>query len=657
MSLLRLYTVFHLNLAYSSIEEEKRPEVVDRCYWPLLRLAREYSLPLGIEAPAYTLESAAVCDQSWLSELRDLTTRGPCEFVGSGYAQLIGPLVPPEVNAANLRLGNATYQRLLGLEPKVALVNEQAYSAGLVKHYLAAGYRGIVMEWDNVARYHPEWDPNWRYFPQRASGLGGADIPLIWTHSIAFQKFQRYVHGEMEMAEYLAYLVSHIGEEPRAFPLYTNDIEVFDFRPGRYHTEAALEAGLEWQRIARLIEALLLDERFEFVTPGQVLDMVDRPQAGHLLRLESPEQPIPVKKQGKYNITRWAVTGRDDLGINTACWRIFRSIAPSVGDEDWRELCYLWSSDFRTHITDKRWQAYKDRLGKALARWEGAVQPWETPGLTGVSQGDPKVERSGHWLSVETATVRLRLNCRRGLAIDGLWLGSLAGPPLCATLSHGYFDDIDLGADWYSGHLVLELPGRPKVTDLGAVEPEVIFDQQGGVLVRAVISTPLGPLYKSLRVVAGESAVWLTYRPDWPEMPVGSLRVGNFTINPDAFERSSLFYSAASGGERETFGLAGTTVEHGDAVSFLVSARHGLGVTDGLVLVGDGSRALAVEVDKTAAALIGLISYRESAGSYFCRLAFSAGEMDETRRPDSGLARGPEFRFRLRLVQKRQTNQ
>ena len=46
---LHLYKFFHLNLAYSGIEEEDRPRVIERCYWPVLRLARQRALPFGIE--------------------------------------------------------------------------------------------------------------------------------------------------------------------------------------------------------------------------------------------------------------------------------------------------------------------------------------------------------------------------------------------------------------------------------------------------------------------------------------------------------------------------------------------------------------------------------------------------------------------------------
>ena len=648
---LKLYTVFHLNLAYSSIEEEQRPEVVRHCYWPLLRLARQHNLPFGIEASGYTLETAAAIDPAWVDELRRLMTEGPCEFIGSGYAQIIGPLVPAEVNAANLRLGHQVYERLLGFRPEIALVNEQAYSIGLIQHYLDAGYWAIIMEWDNPARYHPEWDSEWRYLPQLACGQHSEEIPLIWNKSIAFQKFQRYAHGEMELDEYLDYLCKHMAETPRAFPLYGNDVEVFDFRPGRYHTEPVLQEESEWQRIGRLFEVLLADSRFLFSTPSQVLKLMQVPGAGNRLHLESPEQPIPVKKQSKYNIIRWAITGRDDLGINTACWRIYEALKanPSSGketrmrsireDDDWRELCYLWSSDFRTHITEKRWIAYRERL-RAFEKQTGADKLYNPPFMTlSLAKderlslpSDVQVERSGRYLTVETDTVKVCLNCRRGLAIDGLWFKGISKQPLVGTLPHGYYDDIALGADYYTGHLILESPGQPKVTDLDPVEPK-IENNKAWVSISGAVPTPLGPIHKRIRVFADEPRVEFEYHLEWKTIPIGSLRLGHITLNPAAFDLNTLFYRTHNGGySKEIFCLAGANIDHGSAVSFLVSSTHGIGVTEGFVELGDAQHCLHIGVDKTMAALIGLITCRRVANSYFCRLAFSAGEMDETRR-------------------------
>jgi len=132
---LQLYSFFHLNLAYSAIEETDRPRVIQQCYWPLLRLAKHHQLPLGIELSGYTLETIARIDPNWVRELRALLQANICEFIGCGYAQIIGPLVPAEVTEANLRLGHQVYEHWLGGRPTIALLNEQAYAAGLLPLY------------------------------------------------------------------------------------------------------------------------------------------------------------------------------------------------------------------------------------------------------------------------------------------------------------------------------------------------------------------------------------------------------------------------------------------------------------------------------------------------------------------------------------------
>ena len=128
---LHLFAFFHLNIMFSSIEEEQRGAVIEPCYWPLLDLAASHG-PIGIEATGYTLEEIDRLDPEWIGRARALIANGKIELIGSGYAQLIGPLVPARVTEENLRIGNAIYENLLGVQPKLALVNEQAYSAGLV---------------------------------------------------------------------------------------------------------------------------------------------------------------------------------------------------------------------------------------------------------------------------------------------------------------------------------------------------------------------------------------------------------------------------------------------------------------------------------------------------------------------------------------------
>ena len=69
MSKLNVFALFHLNLAYSSIEEEQRPDVIERAYWPLLRLPEKINAPVAIEASAYTLEAVG----NWIEGISTIT--------------------------------------------------------------------------------------------------------------------------------------------------------------------------------------------------------------------------------------------------------------------------------------------------------------------------------------------------------------------------------------------------------------------------------------------------------------------------------------------------------------------------------------------------------------------------------------------------------
>lgn len=657
---LRLFAFVHLNLAFSSIEEAQRPTVVERCYWPLLRMAKRLRLPLGIEVSGNTLETLEELDPAWIAELRSLIDSGVCELIGCGYSQLIGPLVPAAVNDANLQWGHGTYQRLLGLRPRIALVNEQAYAGGLVPLYREHGYEALIMEWNNPAHAHPEWEARWRYLPQRAVGPDGASIALIWNESVAFQKFQRYAHGEMEMDEYLGYIRGNAAAEDRAFPVYGNDVEIFDFRPGRFMTESPLNSVGEWKRIEELFAALLREPGTQFVKPSAVLALGNLSGANNSLRLESAAQPIPVKKQGKYNVLRWAVTGRDDLDINTRCWRLYEGLHGVAKKDDprWKELCYLWSSDMRTHITAARWSGYQLRLARAESQW-GVARARTPRALLAKSAAAPgRVVENGNRIVVNVGGINAVLNRRRGLAIESLRFADVWPTPLCGTVPHGTFDDIRYSPDWYTGDLVFEAPAQHKVTDLESASGVAWSEDSEGVLiVVGTVQTPLGPVKKTLTFSGASSpaSVGLDYEIDWPSRSIGSLRLGLVTLLPGAFDDRTLYYRTHNGGHQpETHALFGAAVDHGMSVSALVSAGHALGVTEGILELGDAQKAITMQVDKAASAVVGMVEHRVVAGKTFCQMLFSASEIDDTRKPAEGPQ--PPLIASFRLVARRNAN-
>ncbi len=639
---LHLFALFHLNLAFSSIEEERRGEVIGRCYWPLLDLAQSHG-PIGLEATGFTLEEIARLDPEWCGRARALIRGKRIELIGSGYAQLIGPLVPAQVSEKNLHIGNTIYRSVLGTQPEIALVNEQAYSAGLVGLYLDAGYRAILMDWDNPAAHHPEWPDETRYLPQRAVGSDGRDIGLLWTSTVAFQKLQRFVHGDISLEAYCEYMLSRRGGSARALCFYSNDAEIFDFRPGRYRTEETLPGESEWRRLTRAFAWTRSETGCRLVSPGDAL-MIDRHRhANQLLRLESAVCPVPVKKQRKYNLARWAVTGRDDLAINAACERIYRGlVGADACDRDWKELCYLWSSDFRTHITEARWNAYCDLLGEAERRW------CAPPPRSAVPASGEKI--SARHIDVTTPTIKARLDRRRGLAIDSLQFTGHAQAAL-GGLPHGHFDDIALQADWYTGDCVFEAPGEHKVTDLEWCEARLAREENGDTIAVARIDTPKGPIEKQIRFAAGEPRVDFDIAFAWQDWGKGSLRVGHFTLLPAAFDWNRLCLTTHNGGKTcETFSLNATQVEHGAPVSFLVSSSYGLGMTEGWADLGDDKTRIRIEVDRQTAPLLGLLTHRRIGGSLFCQLALSVLELDETRKP-AAYRDGPRHvRFSVRMV-------
>jgi hypothetical protein len=388
--MLTLFTVFHANLAFSSIPPGDVGRVLDRCLWPLVDAARAPGVVLGLELPGDSLERLAREDRLLLDALVAGVTDGRLELVGSGLVQAVLPLVPHAIGAHNLARGREQYGRWFGRPPRVAYLHEQTYSAGLVPLYRDAGYEAIVAEWENPATRHG-WPAERRYRPAWIEGTAGVRLACLWNSSVVFQGVQRYAHGEIEQDELLASLAAHDAEEPRALCLYGNDCEVFDYRPGEGAVRYGGEPRGDWRRLADLLRALAADRRFTLATPAQVL--AAHPPDGAPLRLESAADPLPTKKQARYNVIRWAACGRANVRLNATCHRLARRLAlvealarvagaagvlPEGGIARLAdEVARLWGSDLRTHTTEERAAAALAQAGALGAELDLLVERLE----------------------------------------------------------------------------------------------------------------------------------------------------------------------------------------------------------------------------------------------------------------------------------------
>ena len=155
---------------------------------------------------------------------------------------------------------------------------------------------------------------------------------------------------------------------------------------------------------------------------------------------------------------------------NSSCF-IEREVTEQA---DWRDLCYLWSSDLRTHITSKngkmRYRFRKNLLNKYAIPNKFTIEQKLNKRELQIS--DNYVSEHGYSLKLEnenvfviiSSSLKLKLNLRRGMSIEALSFKSHDMTPCIGKQGHGKFRDITLGADYYSGGIVMDLLHRGNVS-------------------------------------------------------------------------------------------------------------------------------------------------------------------------------------------------
>lgn len=622
------FLLFHHNLNFSSIEVEHRPNVISKCYWPLLLLAEELSVPINVELPGWTLEQVAKIDPLFISRLRGLINSGLVEIIGSGYAQVIGPLFPCELNRLNLQLGQEVYDEILGVVPRVALINEKAVSGGLLDVYIEAGFERIVMEGDNVALAHGFDDKKDVRRYSRLRSASGSSIDVTWSDSIFFQKFQRAAHCLDSLDYYIHWLKDELSEFIGPIPIYSNDVEVFDFRPGRFAEEERID-GCEWSRINRMLEATVCELELRYF---RLSDLPNHGLSSNTLHsVNSVSYPVPVKKQPKYNLARWAVSGRADQEINTRVYRLiklFTSSPQSFSRQNRKLLCHLCASDFRTHITEKRWRTYLNKLSclERDFKIDNQVRSPENPSR---SLSKKKYSESNPYLIIQDEECRLKLNTRKGLAIEQLSFRLDDRAVSIRSYPHGHFKNISFGADFYSGAVLIEsLTYLRRYTDLSRCE--TFYTDAESDIAGFVINRCGGLLSKEVGFCRERTS--MIYRVNGKGIECGQalFRIGNFLFTN--VDTDTIIRFTTGGVSQEQF-LIDRDLNHASAVSTLVSSTTGMGAPDGWVEVLNKTGGLRLSWDNSLGFLYPMLINRQLSSENFCRLVFSLSEVDDTSKP------------------------
>ncbi|QDF30225.1 hypothetical protein [Halarcobacter anaerophilus] len=622
------YKVYHANLAFSAIPEEKLEEVIDKCYFSLLEFVEKTETKIGLEISGYSLEIIEEVRPHWIIKFKEIYKKGLIELIGCGYMQVIGPLVPYKVNLQNQKIGLETYMNVLEIVPKLAFVNEQTFSKSLVDLYYKVGYEALIMEWNNAYSLNEKIKKDFAYSPIIVKGIN-KELPLLWSDSILFQKFQRTVHGERDMNFYINFLKQYT-KEYEATPVYSSDLEIFNFRPGRFETEQLIKNN-EWKIIAEIVENL--KQFCEFQLPSKVLEM--SLNKNKKISLTTSLNPIIVKKQDKYSLSRWAACGRGANYINTLCYRYFQRIK-NIGDiSQWKTLLKYWGSDYRTHITEDK--------------WEKAINDLENLAISG-SNNTQILKKSNHnfyeknnSIIYEKNNLKILFDKKKGLTLDSIFIDNKKFP-IC-TIKHGELDLIKHGADFFTGTTIIESSETKKISDLIEVEDVNYYELDKDIYI----------IESSLKMKSGinELKSWIIDEKDnsiifdlvlnCPIFIRGSIRVGILTLDKTFALKNGSIKVKNGNKYYEKINLKNNEINQHIPKSLTQSSISGIGCTNGVMKFENDDFSFKIKVNQEISYPFIMLQNNKDKFGYLTRVYFSLQELDDTLEK-----RNDNFLFRLR---------
>ena len=627
------FFLFHLNLAFSSIEYDQHIEVINKCYFPLLKIFSEQKIKFAIELSGWTLNRILEVSPEWIALLKKLIEKEQVEIVGSGYSQIIGPLVPYEVNIKNHEIGLNEYKRILGISPKTVLVNEMVFSNDMAEIYQDVGYENMIMDGDNLSLSLRIEKSKFFHTKFGAGKKNRKLIKLLPTDSIIFQKFQRVAHSEIGIEEYIDYLSKILSNTKNIVtPIYCNDAEIFNFRPGRFDEEAQIETD-EWENIQKILLLIKNLDTHQIEFPKDICNSWKDSELEHLY-IKNLSYPVPVKKQKKYNLARWSVTGRNDNKINAICYSIYKKLkeTENSGNDDWMDLIFLWSSDFRTHITTKRWEKYINIINnhkKALNPLKkNRKSVYASDGLNEITES---VVEDDIFLHIKTEKIFLILNKNKGLSIHSAGvIKHKKQIDLIGTIEHGFFDNIELGADFFCGSLVIQDMQTSKLyTDLQKVNPKIDSCDKY-INIHTDVNIGNKNITKCIRVDKNNSKITVEYKLSELKRCRETVRLCAATIKTSNMLDIDFKASVKSGGKSyHTYNLD-NAFDHGAPVSHRISSTAALPATNGKIKINVNRFTFEVIWDPSKSFFYPLFSNMMDIKGSLIRLHLSAQEVDDT---------------------------
>ena len=208
------------------------------------------------------------------------------------------------------------------------------FSKSIPDILIESGYESMIMDINNLL--HEDFSK--KDITNQFLSLNNKKFNILWSDSNLFQKFQQLIYQDISFEEYKDVLLEKLKAGP--FPIYSNDAEIFDFRPGRFSAERPIARNSEWNIIRQNLRKIQQLENVDILDPSKLIKEPKNYRINIDNVINSPIH-IPVKKQPKYNLSRWSVTGINDPWINSVCYKILeklKKLPESTQEEYWKRF-------------------------------------------------------------------------------------------------------------------------------------------------------------------------------------------------------------------------------------------------------------------------------------------------------------------------------
>ena len=229
--------------------------------------------------------------------------------------------------------------------------------------------------------------------------------------------------------------------------IYSNDAEIFNFRAKRFGSESKIVFN-EWKKVEEIFKFLSSQQKYKFINFSTML----KNGKNKSYKVTNCTTPIIVKKQAKYNINRWSVCGKDNLLLNTFCWKIYEYLKKNNNQKLWRTLCELWGSDYRTHTTNKKWFECKTKLKKIIKKYKikKLVNKIKFRKIKDIKR-IKEISINNNLITFNNKNFLVSFNFKKGLVINEFIDKGVSQKSLLGTIVQGEIKNYGSSSDFFSG--------------------------------------------------------------------------------------------------------------------------------------------------------------------------------------------------------------